>query len=240
MRPAAPEWIFRLSSEKHYILEPLKRQTRDPYPWETRYNRPIPKITKEYFRCKGNNLNPLKTLVSGGDKGIYLFDCGGSEAHSLPLKEEREFIYPILIDLLNFIQEKTRRRVVITCGHRCPVHNRYVDPGNSNQSSKHQIGAEVDFYVEGTETQPLKIVELILAYYREEDPCKRYQNQTDVSTEPWYNKEIFVKLYKEYEGRDLDNSHPYPYITLQVRYDRELNRPIHYNWHCAHNGYRRL
>ena len=31
-------------------------------------------------------------------------------------------------------------------------------------------------------------------------------------TIPWFNKEIFIKLYRKSEGRDGDNRHPYPYL----------------------------
>ncbi len=47
---------------------------------------------------------------------------------------------------------------------------------------------------------------------------------SDVAIYPWYNKEIFIKLYQATEGRDLDNSHPYPYIAIQVRWDRDRNQ----------------
>lgn len=161
----------------------------------------------------------------------------------MPLRAQQEFIYSILIDLLNEIQIKTGRRVVITCGHCCPEHSLYLDASPINQTSKHLIGAEVDFYVEGLEKEPEKVVEIILAFYREQlkykglkefQEFKRYEKgETNVTLLPWYNKEIFVKIFNETEGRDFDNRHPYPYVSIQVRYDWDLKEKVVYSWEKA-------
>jgi len=37
-----------------------------------------------------------------------------------------------------------------------------------------------------------------------------------------------------HEGRNFDNRHPYPYIELQVRHDRETGKPVSYSWNGAH------
>ena len=102
------------------------------------------------------------------------------------------------------------------------------------------LGAEVDFYVQGMEKNPEKIVELILVYYhaqpkykglKEFEEFKRYEKkESHVLTPPWVNKELFIKLYKKNEGRDFDNRHPYPYISLQVRYDWDRQEPVTYSW----------
>jgi hypothetical protein len=207
-----------------------------------------PRISKEFFRCKGTSLN-LPLAEGEGDKKTYYQDCGGGGSHSLCLRANKEFIYPVLIDLLNYIQTKTKKKVVITCGHRCPQHNAYADRSAFNQTSKHMIGAEVDFYVEGMERAPMKVVELIMQYYRSTDPYSghteyeqflRYdKSDTNVSTMPWFNKEILIKLFKDHEGRDLDNQHSYPYISLQVRYDRDQKERVVYTWERAFKGYHR-
>src|SRR5206468_4318905 len=151
------------------------------------------------------------------------------ERHSLPLSDGKEFVYSILLDLLNYLQAKTGKRVVVTCGHRCPVHNLYADQSKSNQVSKHMIGAEADFYVQGFEERPDLIVELIKGFYKEEaryqglpayQEFKRFEKEeAGLSTLPWYNQEVCIKLFKKSEGRDIDNRHPYPYLSIQVRYD---------------------
>jgi hypothetical protein len=243
------EYLYR--SERDAVLFNIPtptKVTRAAYPWEAGMNETHSRITKEFFRCKGSQINPVRTVKGKGDELTRYYDCGGTSKHSLPLRNEKEFIYPILIDLLNYIQLKTGKRVVITCGHRCPEHNNYADPSIANQSSKHMIGAEVSFYVQGMENRPEAIVEHILNYYKETSKYKgkkefefqrHEKNDTNVSTQPWYNQEIFVKLFNKKEGRDFDNRHPYAYLSIQVRYDMDLHEKVIYSWEKAHHHYLR-
>jgi len=81
-------------------------------------------------------------------------------------------------------------------------------------------------------------VKLLQDYYADEsDEYRHFQrytkSDTDVSTQPWYNKEVFIKMYKADEGRDFDNRHPYPYIRIQVRYDRKERKRVTFNWDVA-------
>ena len=191
------EYIYRHHNEYFFIPPPPRPQVRVGYPWEEKYIGKLPRITKEFFHCKGDPLNPVVIQSREGKDSLKYFDCQGK--HGLPLREGKEFIYPCLVDLLNFIQEKTNRRVVITCGHRCPKHNAYVDYKPANWSSKHMLGAEVDFYVEGMEQEPMTIVSLLQSYYTntstELKNFKRYEKEgLPTSTPSWYNKEIFIKL----------------------------------------------
>lgn len=221
---------------------------RENYPWEEGTKGIHPRLTKEFFRCKGSSLNPVH-VVQRGKEEVRFYDCGGARRHSLPLRDQKEFIYPILIDILNYLQDLTGKRVVITCGHCCPDHCQYLDPSPQNQTSKHLIGAEVDFYIEGMESQPEEVVEKVQQYYRDVDryrglkeyqEFKRYSvDKTNVSTSPWYNKEIFIKLVKKGEGRDFDNRHPYPYLTLQVRYDWDMKENVSYTWEKAFGNFHR-
>lgn len=240
---AKGEFVYRKHDEVLYSLSPPVHRAREKYPWEEAFIGSLSKISKEYFRCKGSGLNLPRPDENDPEKKNLLFDCGGAEKHSLPMRTNKEFIYPILIDLLNHIQAKTGKKVVITCGYRCPAHNLYADNSTFNQSSKHMIGAEVDFYVQGMEQQPEEIIKLLMQYYKDKKEFQEFQRyegtDTNVSTLPWYNKEILIKLYKKSEGRDFDNRHPYPYICLQVRHDRELNEKVTYSWPKAFNGYRR-
>lgn len=233
------EFISR-SDDQYTYIPPMEMIPPTPYPWEKENS--LPKMTKEYFRCKGSSLNPVRSESVGGEVVKY-HDCGGCERHSLPLKDGKEFIYPILIDLLNHIQEQTGKRLVITSGHRCPEHNAYVDPSPLNLYSKHQIGAEVDFYVQGMENNPEAVLKHIFAYYKnkkEYTEFSRYEkNDANVSTQPWMNKEIFIKLYKANEGRNLDNRHPYPYISIQVRHDSTKNQRVSYSWDQAFSNFLR-
>jgi hypothetical protein len=236
--------IFRKHDEFHYRIDPPSYHPIPRYPWEEGQIANLHKITKEFFRCNGSLLNPEKMIDKNG-KLERLFDCGGSDKHGLPLRDGQEFIYPILPTLLNYLQAQTGKRVVITSGHRCPDHNRYVDSSKENLYSKHQIGAEASFYVQGLEERPELIVQLLLDYYKENtDPelntFLRYEkSDTNVSIQPWYNKEIYIKLFKPDEGRNFDNRHPYPYVAVQVRYDNELKERVFYNWDKAYKNYLR-
>lgn len=242
------EYIYRAHDEHLFQIPPPEKQAPEPYPWEKGQTDHGSKITKEFFRCKGSSLNPVHTVEEKGEL-VRFFDCGGAEKHSLPLRDNKEFIYPILIELMNYIQVKTQKRVVITSGHRCPEHNTYVDASVANQSSKHLIGAEVSFYVQGMEEQPEEIIKHIQDYYK----CtSRYQGLKDyqefhryekddvnVVTQPWCNKEIFIKLFRKKEGRNFDNRHPYPYISVQVRFDRDTQQKVIYTWDQAYHNYLR-
>ena len=111
------------------------------------------------------------------------------------------------------------------------------------------LGAEVDFYLQGMEEQPERIIDTILSYYAEQPKYKgqkeflefkRYEKEDkNVKVPPWFNKEIFVKLYRKNEGRDFDNRHPYPYVSIQVRYDFDLKEPVTYSWDKAFRNFHR-
>jgi hypothetical protein len=235
------EVIYRNHNEKLYPTSTPCPVLRNPYPWESESN--LPRITKDFFRCKGSPLNPPLVDASG-----LLTDCDGGGRHGLPIIRGKEGVYPILIDLLNFLQKRTGKRVVITCGHRCPLHNAYADPSKENRVSKHQIGAEVDFYVQGMEDRPQEVVGLLMQYFQE---TPRYKNdkenqefkrfeKSELTVQPWMNKEILIKLFQKTEGRDADNRHPHPYLSIQVRYDRETAERVIYDWAKANQGYPKL
>jgi len=225
------EYLYRHHDEFIFIIPSSQRTFRAKYPWEGKYIAGIPRITKEFFRCKGSAHNAVVAQKREGKETLYYHDCQGARGHGLSLRERKEFIYPCLIHLLNYIQEKTEKQVIITTGYRCPQHNAYADPSSYNWGSKHMLGAEVDFYVKEMEEKPEAIIELIKEYYREKESeykmFLRFEKENlNISTRPWYNKEIFVKLYLKEEGRDFDNQHPYPYIGIQLRYDSELKKRV--------------
>lgn len=246
--PANGEYIFRQSRDKQFVIAEAKPLEVAAYPWEEGKVGKLPKITKEFFRCKGSQLNPPRSEMVNGEN-VTFYDCGGSDKHSLPLFDGKENVYPILIDLLNHIQTVTKKKAIITSGHRCPDHNTYLDASIAHQMSKHTIGAEVSFYVLGFEDKPEAIIKIIQDFYLK-DPVtkndkrytefKRYdKGDTDVSTPPWMNHEIFIKLYRKKEGRNHDNRHPYPYLAIQVRFDRKKNERVTYSWDKAYNNFLR-
>lgn len=216
---ATREPIYRNEEERVLVVAP-EPQRRERYPWEERRGTLFPRITKEYFRCRGVTTHPP---IQANNKGYYL-DCGGYASHSLPTRDGEEFIYPRLIELLNFVQEEAKQRVRITCGHRCPDHNRYAEPQKS--SSYHMIGAEVDFYVENFSAE--KVVGLLQKAL--DAPLKRTGNV-------WKNDEVTIRLYPPGEGRDIDNQHDLPYLALQLR--KSEGKTISYTWHQANKGFYR-
>jgi hypothetical protein len=233
------EYIYRKSQDVR--LQEIRHSLKQPpsYPWQRGKKESLHPILKEHFRCKGSSLNPPKIIRENEkEKGRHT-DCGGSDKHSLPIRNGKEYIFPILIELINQIQEVTKKQVVITSGHRCPDHNSYIDSSAQNQGSKHLIGAACDFYVKGYENNPEAIVKIIQDFYKRQAryakqsdyiEFKRFEKPTNCSLAPWYNKEIFVKVFKATEGRDDDNRHHHPYISLQVRFDRDRNVPLTFTW----------
>ncbi len=200
------EKIYRQKGENFFIACEVKPRPQDPYPWEKKGSI-LKKITEKFFHCRGSCINP---------KRFDIEDCLGEEGHSVALGEKKVAISPTLISLLNYIQDKTKERVIITTGYRCKEHNRYVDPSKKNSSSKHQTGMEVDFYVEKYEDNPTHIVALIMQYYK--DPFIRQKiNERGLRHPGWCNKEIALWIQEKDEGRDFDNRHPYPYVTIEVR-----------------------
>ena len=223
---AVQEPIYRLTSERYPPMSRGKKVVRARYPWETSIVGNFPRITKEFFRCKGSIAHPDRGKIS---------DCGGIDQHSLPIKEGKEFTYPALLDLLNYVQATLKKRVVVTCGHRCPTHDHYSTLTQSK--SKHMMGAEVDFYVEGSQEKPYEMIQAIMQYYhtsertRDKLPYTHFsQTQSSLKNPSWMNREVIIRLYEKDEGRDWDNSHPYPYVSIELRHDYSSNRAIHYNW----------
>lgn len=244
---AVAEVISRKHDEILFPIETPIYQPRESYPWEETLVGNQIRINKESFRCRGGSKGaPLTRQIS--DTMEYIVDCGGNEQHSLPLRDAKEFVFPALIELLNYLQEKTQKQVVITCGHRCPTHNSFADHSSQNQNSKHLIGGEVDFYLKGMEWNPENVIKILMQYYRDHTKYKneiqftqfnRYEKETNVTTPPWYNKEVYIKLFKSQEGRDVDNNHRFPYISIQLRWDRDRNEQVTYTWAQAFNGYLR-
>ncbi|MFT4553410.1 MAG: hypothetical protein ACI9S8_002048 [Chlamydiales bacterium] len=238
------EFLYRESDEFLHRLSPPELRQIEKYPWEGKMVGNFPRITKEFFRCKGSSLNPLRVEVKEDGELVKYEDCNGR--HSLPLHDSKEFIYPILHELLNHVQKKTGKRVVVTSGHSCPKHNSYRDPSKYNRTSKHMIGAEVAFYLQGMEGQPEEVVELLRSFYSESSSYKdkgeyqefsTYDGPIDVLSIPVRNKEVYIKIFNKEEGRDFDNRHPYPYISVQVRHDREEDKGVFYTWNKAYNHY---
>jgi len=236
--------ILRRSDEYYFASASPKKKEQEKYPWEERYVGSFNKITKESFRCRGSSAHSDRKIINSDGVEESLTDCEGLGSHSLPVRDGEEFIYETLINLLNYLQREHRKRVIITSGYRCPVHNRYCNHARTNLTSKHQIGAEVDFYIDGMQTSPEEVVKKIMQYYQDDEPPyqqfrKMVKERNGVEYTTWYNKEIFININDYRISNDLDNNFPHPYITIELRIDRETETKIDYTWHQATNGYMR-
>lgn len=134
------------------IPESIHRRAPD-YPHINRILRRPPSITKRSLCCKGT-----------GSCQNMTYDCKGIFEHGLPLRDNKEFIQPPLIAILNYIIKSSKGRLTIVEGHSCPQHHKYLNPKNSDFSSKHLIGAAVTFIPENLSEQ--KLIEIINRFYK--------------------------------------------------------------------------
>src|SRR5215216_1070780 len=70
------EYIFRHHDESFVQIEPMTPLKRALYPWEEDRPSNYPKITKDFFRCRGSSLNPVH-LVQRDKEIMRFYDCGG-------------------------------------------------------------------------------------------------------------------------------------------------------------------
>ncbi|MBP9842366.1 MAG: hypothetical protein KBC64_08115 [Simkaniaceae bacterium] len=211
------ELIQRKEGETVLTILPPRVRVHRLYPWEEQYIGSIRKITKEFFRCKGSSSNPAEIVK--GKEPVYFYDC---TPHSLPIREGEERVSTLLIDMLNFVQQKLEARVVITSAHQCPTHQKYLRKEKKSKMSRYLVGAKVDFYVEGYERKPQEVAALLNAFFKE--PLT-----VQVKGQEWSNREVRLVLRKSGERRNWDNRHPYPYFSLE-------DRTFTYTWDQAHKG----
>ncbi|MCH9811166.1 hypothetical protein K0U07_00210 [bacterium] len=224
------EKIYRLSHEKVYEEKEQKLVKREPYPWENAAD--FPKITMNMLRCRGCSSNKERTR---GDKAFT--DCNGMKDHGLPYVDGEEFVYPVLVSLLNKVQNSLNKKVVVTSGHRCPKHNDYLNLGKS-RISKYMIGACVDFFIEGMENDAEQIVEEIISLYKEDSDnyCHFTKSKSSKGTPSWRNKEISISIQKEGEHSILYKK-DHPVLSISVRYDRQKGEHVHLDWKHAYQGF---
>lgn len=237
------EYIARHASDNLLDLKSPERLQISAYPWDATTRTPLPPITKHYFQCRGCLQHPPKMIQRGGES-IHLYDCRGGEQHSLPLRDGQEWIAPLLLVMLNFCQERFERPVHITCGHCCLDHRTYLYPHASSEGVGHVLGAEVDFYVEGWESRPERVVQALLEFYRtrwnhDQHEKGEFSYDEKDGSRFWKNREVVLSIHAAHLGRDEDNNHSYPYLTIRVRYDKESKDTLKYSWDRALKSYYR-
>jgi hypothetical protein len=224
------EKIYRLSSERVYKETDMELASRELYPWENETE--FSKITMNTLRCRGNISHKKRVK----DKKEYE-DCGGMHHHGLPYIDGEEFVYPVLISLLNKVQNSLNKKVVVTSGHRCPKHNSYLTLGTS-RISKYMIGAKVDFYVEGLEDNYEDVIERIMYLYEgEKEEYSLFKKIAAKGSSPsWRNKEVIITTAHDGEHTVLLKKN-HPVISIEVRYDRERDARVILDWKKAYQGF---
>ncbi|MGC9366642.1 MAG: D-Ala-D-Ala carboxypeptidase family metallohydrolase [bacterium] len=184
----------------------------------------IPDLTPDDFRCKGDSaVHP----VCRWNNHEYC-DCRGG---GLP----QAGIDPQLLNLLNELQRRFNKPVIVNSGYRCPQHNSYIaaelynwtddcgNPGNPYEvstQSRHMMGAAADFYVQDYELNPVEVIDTILSIQglNQQSPEVRIywvnQKKRDgsYSTDYYHYRaystpQWWIHPYAPQEGRDLDNRH---------------------------------
>jgi hypothetical protein len=233
---ALSEPILRFSQEKLHTLKFPEQKVRERYSWENTTAHHFPKITKEAFRCKGAG-HP-KPKISR--ENVALFDCQGPDRHSLPIVDDKEAVYPALLEILNSLQDHLKRKVVVTAGHRCHMHQTYLLGTTSGAITKYLIGAQVDFLVEGMSLLNQSVIDCLQDYYHKIYGSNKEYVLEKLASGVWQNKEIALRYVAKHEGRNEDNSHDYPYFSLELKYDRNLDKKIQLNPQQAMSCYYRF
>lgn len=232
---AHAEPILRYAHETFHAISFPEKKERERYSWENTKAHQFAKITKEALRCKGSAKAQPKILKENS----VLIDCQGPDKHSLPLFDDKEGVYPALLEMLNFLQDHLQKKVVVTAGHRCYAHQAYVLGTTSGAVTKYLIGAQVDFLVEGMSSWS-KVVECLTKYFLQTYGESQEYHLEKAAGNLWQNKEIALKYFTKYEGRNEDNCHDLPYFSLELRHDRSEDKKITVHYQQAIQGYYRF
>lgn len=203
-------------------------------------------ITAEDFRCKGDSIRNSPVIWNG--EIFYDGDSGTLPRRGIDLD---------LLDLLNDLQKKIGSQIFILSGYRSVKHNKYIaaelstyvsedgklgNPYEVSMTSKHIMGAAADFYVEGYENNPEKVLESLLEVIKEQgdssppviSPVRlrprssglnySYYTYCSYKTDNWW-----IHPYAENEGRDIDcriYSGIYFHINKRILFDETGCEPV--------------
>lgn len=151
-------------------------------------------------RCTGKNASYKRITYS---------DCRPEEKPAISMSEQ-------ITTLIEHLRCEVGDRVKITSAYRSEQHNLYSwayisaitgDESIVAKTSKHRLGKAVDFYVEGASFDEHKAIE------------KKLKSWAGSFAKPLRGSidKIWTKTYRESEGRDPDNQHPYPYLHVETR-----------------------
>src|ERR1700733_12602576 len=73
------EYIYRHHDEFLFGVVPPQTKPAPVYPWEEGQSGAHPRITKEFFRCKGTSLNPVHIIQTDGKETARYYDCNGGQ-----------------------------------------------------------------------------------------------------------------------------------------------------------------
>lgn len=190
----------------NFILPYELPQKKPTYPWNTCYPRFL-SLTKYSFQCPGTN----------PEANIPLHQkCLGALHHGLPLVNGKEYIYPRLIDLLNFLQKENKEKIMVIRGHLCPKAFSLLDP--KEQHEKYLIGAMVK--VSSQVNWEKNLSTLVKKFYdkkKEEDPLYEIGSSTYPIT--FINQEFKFIIYPSL----LTNI-----MEIEVLYDKEKDSRINF------------
>lgn len=187
-----------------FILPYELPQKSPTYPWNTCHPRFL-SLTKYSFQCSGTN----------PEADIPLHQkCLGTLHHGLPLVNGKEYIYPRLIDLLNFLQKENKEKIIVIRGHICPKIFSLLD--TQEQHEKYLIGAMVK--VSSQINWEKNLSPLVKKFYdkkKEEDPLYEIENSPYAIT--FINQEFKFIIHPS----SLTNI-----MEIEVLYDKEKDSPI--------------
>ncbi|PCI76056.1 hypothetical protein COB21_04930 [Candidatus Aerophobetes bacterium] len=193
----------------------------------------LPPITTHHFRCKGSHNNPIIHHIID-EKTKYFQDCDGLHTHSLPIIDGEETVYPHLVELLNYAQQKTKRPITILSGHRCYMHQSYLSCKHADLISLYQLGAAADVCFQGSHLNLLSLVSAISDWYS----CAKNLSKTKFSINQdhtqWSNRYITLTLH---EKTDLPSTaYQGPHLTIKLKKDPHSGKTITYSYRKVRNN----
>lgn len=184
------------------------------------------RINKYHFCCGGSIEHPIYET----DKG-WFSDCSGGQVHSLPLKDNEEWISPILITLLNDLQDHFETAAVVLCGHCCPIHYRYRIEKGQRAVRRHMMGAAVDFKLKKKPAQQTIDYLVERANWYSADPLSPIDPTYSHSTKAWKNRHFKIHLLENYESDQTAA------IRIEVFHDPIIDETIRFQWDTTEQLY---